>query len=276
MSKTIARMLSGVVKAATFWQRPMRRSNTLLRVSNALHQYHAVETRAGPISFLSTHPQALDYPSTLLTREPDTIAWLDQLNPGDVLWDIGANVGGYALYGARRGATVWAFEPAPASFAALSENVRINHAGERIWAVSVALGGSTGIARLAMQSTNPGSVSHSLGDSHVGYNQAAISFTVDEFRSFFALAQPTHIKLDVDGIEPDILVGAVKTMSDPAFRSLLVETDEADTDRNHRITAATAAAGLFLKTRGEPDGCGTCNVIFERAERRDDPAAQCS
>jgi hypothetical protein len=35
---------------------------------------------------------------TMLTRQPATIAWIDGFRPDGVFWDVGANIGVYALY----------------------------------------------------------------------------------------------------------------------------------------------------------------------------------
>ena len=35
---------------------------------------------------------------TVLTKELDTIGWIDEFDEGSVFWDIGANVGVYSLY----------------------------------------------------------------------------------------------------------------------------------------------------------------------------------
>ncbi|MBR9970258.1 FkbM family methyltransferase [Magnetospirillum sulfuroxidans] len=263
MSKTFAKAIAGLASALTCWQRPMRQANTLLRVSNLLQRRHSVQTNAGPVHFLSTHPQALDYPSSLLTREPDTITWLDQLSADSVLWDIGANVGAYALYAARRGATVWAFEPAPASFAALSENVRINRLDDHISALPLAVAGKNGIDYLAMASTNPGSVMHSVG-AEAPFRQSVLCVTVDDFIRSSGAPAPTHIKLDVDGIEPDILEGALATLAAPSFQSLLVEMDAEDTPRNATIVAILGRAGLKLIQMG-PISHQSRNGIFARA-----------
>lgn len=49
------------------------------------------------------------------------------LNPGDVVFDVGANIGMASLFFSQRcpGISVYAFEPAPAPFAALAENVKL-------------------------------------------------------------------------------------------------------------------------------------------------------
>jgi hypothetical protein len=42
------------------------------------------------------------------------------------------------------------------------------------------------------------------------------------------LPLPTHIKLDVDGIEPLILAGASETLSSTKLKSVMVEVDESN------------------------------------------------
>lgn len=59
----------------------------------------------------------------------ETAVFLDSVAPGDVVVDIGANVGYYTLLASRRvgpEGRVYAFEPDPVSFGFLERNVRLN------------------------------------------------------------------------------------------------------------------------------------------------------
>ena len=57
--------------------------------------------------------------------------------------------------------------------------------------------------------------------AHVGrLKQAALLFTVDDFIVRFAPRFPTHIKIDVDGLEAQILEGARNTLADTRLKSL--------------------------------------------------------
>src|ERR671932_123659 len=54
-----------------------------------------------------------------VAKEPWTVRWLERsLRDGDVLYDVGANVGAYSLIAAALGAQVVAIEPAYANYAA--------------------------------------------------------------------------------------------------------------------------------------------------------------
>ena len=37
-----------------------------------------------------------------MSKEPDSLKWIDRMEPGSIFWDIGANIGTLTLYAARR------------------------------------------------------------------------------------------------------------------------------------------------------------------------------
>jgi FkbM family methyltransferase len=272
MSKRYGKMLAGVVAGLTAPQHPWRRADTRLKIANALAQRHEVATRHGPLVFVTTHPEALQYPRELLGREPETIDWIDGFETPCRFWDIGANVGAYALYAALRpDIAVLAFEPAPASYAALCRNVEANGSGERIQAYCLALSGRTRLGSLNMSATNAGNSFNSFESTEdcfgkpldIKFRQAMIGFAIDDFRRQFSLAPPNYVKIDVDGVEEEILAGAAETLADPALRSVLVELEAADTIRNARIVERLERAGFVISLRGA-NHAGSANAIFTR------------
>jgi len=46
------------------------------------------------------------------------------ISPGDVVLDIGANIGVFTLYAAKQGAQVYAYEPMPSTYGVLQQNVK--------------------------------------------------------------------------------------------------------------------------------------------------------
>ena len=58
------------------------------------------------------------------------------------------------------------------------------------------------------------------------HRQPILSFSLDELIDRFSIDRPNHIKLDVDGIEYDILKGAGQTLSDENLKTIIVETEE--------------------------------------------------
>ncbi|UPY39170.1 FkbM family methyltransferase [Sediminicoccus sp. KRV36] len=242
MSRSIARFLSGLVLAGTRPMRPRRAAATRALVAETLLQRVTVETPAGPVWVECPSARALHDPQGFGQDEPETVAWIMALPAGSVLWDIGANIGLYSLLAARRGLPVLAFEPSASSFAAMVRNIEINGFDDRIAAYCLAFAERTALVTLNMASTAAGHSMHSIEAREGGFRQAVPGFALDDFMAHFAPTPPDAIKLDVDGIEPAILRGAMTTLG-RHVREVLVEID-----------GANAAAG----GNGIPEILGAC------------------
>lgn len=193
-------------------------------------------------------------------KEPETIDWIQTFfRPGDVYYDIGANVGAYALVAAKRfrgDVQVYAFEPSYPTFKQLCTNVVINDCQDCITPLQVALSDQTGIAVLNYSSLVPGSALHALGEAcdykgdkfRPAVKQPVLAFALDDLIRQFALSPPAHIKLDVDGIELSILRGAEKTLASTVLRSVLVEILEGDA-HSMEVVSFLERCGLTLHSK---------------------------
>ena len=85
-----------------------------------------VSTKHGDVMFTMYGETTEFRVRTLLTKEPETLAWIDTFQKGEVFWDIGANIGVYGLYAARNGMRVQMFEPSPVNHWLLTRNVEVN------------------------------------------------------------------------------------------------------------------------------------------------------
>lgn len=236
----------------------------------------------------SLHPTIrLDYPraSLLLSisspidigrarachKEPETVRWLEEhLRPGDVLYDVGANVGAYSLIAAHVGKgtiQVHSFEPSFATYAQLCRNVIFNNFAGSIHPHLFALNKVTGPNTFQYTSLVGGASLHSIGvpkySSTVVYEQLVLGFSIDDLVHQFGFPQPTHIKLDVDGIELDILRGAEKTLSSPVLRSVIMEVEEAS-DENLVKRLLLQNAGLHAVEQASHGGGRFGNIIYSR------------
>jgi 31-O-methyltransferase len=61
------------------------------------------------------------------------------ISPGDVVLDIGANIGVFTLYAAKQGAQVYAYEPMPATYGVLQQNVKAHGLGRLVHTRNVGL-----------------------------------------------------------------------------------------------------------------------------------------
>ena len=201
-------------------------------------------------------------------KEPETIAWIEaSVRRGDVLYDIGANVGAYSLVADRQmegEGRVYAFEPGFSTYPTLVRNVFLNHCEGRVVPLSVALADTSALLPITYSTLEAGGAMHSFGAEGDGQPwQLVVSFALDEMRERFRLEQPNHIKLDVDGAELLVLRGARATLADPAFRSLLVEVTESQPE-TAEIVALAEAAGLELRSRHFHARSGVSNFVFVR------------
>ena len=71
----------------------------------------------------------------IFRKEPITITWMDNMKPGEIVIDIGANVGMYSLMSSvSRGTKVYAFEPEASNYNLLCHNIRLNNVADKVTA----------------------------------------------------------------------------------------------------------------------------------------------
>lgn len=217
-----------------------------------------IPTPRGNIKFYSIDELPLWRAHSLLTKEPETIEWIDGFEDNDVFWDIGANIGVYTLYaGITQNIQVFAFEPSAPNYMLLNKNIEFNNLSKSIKAFCLAFTDTTCLDELKMQNTNFGGALSSFGVpiDHNGktfkpnFLQGMLGFSIDSFVEIFSLPFPTHIKIDVDGIEDRIVSGAQKTFADRRLKSLSIELDANRSEFTTKIVTNIEQAGLKLKSR---------------------------
>ena len=152
------------------------------------------------------------------TYDPEVAAYLRaHVRPGARCFDVGANVGVYALQFARwagRTGRVVAFEPNPLAAATLGEHVRMNHLQGRVRIVQAAVADLPGVRTFHMAEAD--------GMSRLGQPNPEIAArtrpvpvqvtTIDAYCSADA-APPDWLMIDVEGFEFAVLSGARRTIA---------------------------------------------------------------
>lgn len=264
MSRSIARLIAGAVRAGVAPLSRRQRHRVVARVvENLMHDNLAqVDTARGPLKLLQMRSAfTASAVARFHTDEPETLAWIDGFRPGDVFWDIGANIGLYALYAALgRDVRVLAFEPSGWNFGVLVEHIELNRLGDRVSPFCVALGDRNGIGELFMSQTGAGHGGNTLDAAQnqfesftPAFRQAVLAFSIDGFRATYDLPAPTHVKIDVDGIEGEIVAGAAATL--PHVSSILIEVQgrvagEGLAPLEARLAAAGLVEDVPFRTRG--------------------------
>jgi FkbM family methyltransferase len=201
----------------------------------------------------------------LLTKQQQTIAWIETFAPDSVFWDIGANIGSYALYAALRpDMRVAAFEPAAVNYFLLAANCELNGFGERMDCLQIGVGQGRGLGHLELSQFAP---AHSFsfrakGRHPAGSRQACIVASMDELIRDYGLPCPTYVKIDVPAMTDGIIEGAAATLQRPELRELHIEASQTSKG-GRRIVELLANAGFAI--RGEHTHGDTTDLTFVRS-----------
>ncbi len=178
--------------------------------------------RRGGICWDLDLSEGIDFSIYLLGAfEPGTAKTLQELvKPGDVVFDIGANIGAHTLRLAQSvgpAGKVYAFEPADFAFAKLKRNLALNPELEL----------RTSPQQLLLAATLSQEVEHeiyaswplgtvdSVHPKHRGRlvsTKHAVVETLDGFAEKHGIARLDLIKMDVDGHELSVLRGGLQTL----------------------------------------------------------------
>jgi FkbM family methyltransferase len=130
------------------------------------------------------------------------------LEPGMVVWDIGANVGLYTLcssFGVGASGRVYAFEPMPENLTHLRAHLELNGI-ENVEIESKAVIDRETVVRMK-QGDSP-----SEWHLDTGGEYAVQSIALDSWLARSAARRPHVLKIDVEGAEVAVLRGAVDTL----------------------------------------------------------------
>jgi FkbM family methyltransferase len=128
-----------------------------------------------------------------------------QPDKDDIVIDVGAHTGTYAIRLAKKAKLVIAVEPHPSTFQVLKYNIKLNCL-DNVLAVNVGLGKKNGIMYI---------------DDKKGYGLTKLRnvgkkivkvYTLDSLMSNFKIHKLDWLKIDTEGMEYDILQGASKTL----------------------------------------------------------------
>ncbi len=269
MSKKVAKSICFITDLITFPMKKNRRAETKAQTSEFLAVNIPVETKKGELLFYTNTQRSYYYPWFFYQDEPETLTWIDNFENGSCFWDIGANIGIFSLYAALNSSiNVQAFEPSASSYAVLNKNIEINHLNNNIDAYCLAFCGDTKLDYLNMENTEAGHSMHGFGTTINAYDQeiktnfrqSSIGFSVDDFCSLFNPTFPNYIKIDVDGIELEIIKGAKRLLNSESLISVMVELmGEFDSTRNKNIVNEMRSHGFHPMPKSYPSAR---NVVF--------------
>lgn len=151
---------------------------------------------------------------------------LEHLEPDDIAYDIGANIGVVSLLLALHRPTgsgrVHSFEPEPTNHERLRRNIELNGLADRVAAHRPALGAEEGEAELFVR-PGAGEGRHSMAASKGAKGSIRVPMS-----TLFAFARacgeaPDFLKIDVEGAEGLVLAGMEGLLPDHRPREIFLE-----------------------------------------------------
>ncbi len=179
----------------------------------------------------------------------DRIFW--SLRKGDIAVDCGANIGHYTALMARRGATVYAFEPNPDAFAVLAERFashpHVHCFHQAVWVEE------TEVRLYLHENATADPVAWSTGSSllpdkgNVNRETFVTVAAIDLDAFLRRLGHPVQLlKMDIEGAETKVLRRLIESGTTQSIGHVLVETHD---DKFDELKAETDAMRNMIVAR---------------------------
>ena len=220
------------------WQQILQKSIDRYKSKNILVSKNPEKS----IKFYTPSLLASFRAKTIFTKEPDTIDWLNKNGSKDnCLFDIGANLGIYSIYYAKKfDAKVFSFEPSFKNLELLARNISLNALQENVSVISNPLADKFLVSKYYQGDFKAGAAEASFDNKRfmeeqeienkqinvdkekIFYNTLGIS--IDNLIDKNLIDFPKLIKIDVDGNEIEILEGCKNLLKRDKKISILIET----------------------------------------------------
>ncbi len=144
------------------------------------------------------------------------------LQPQDVFFDIGANIGSYSILASGHcKATTFCFEPIPSTYNALQKNIVVNNIEHLVIAKNIGIGDKeTELTFTKSMDT----VNHVLSESDTVVNIETIKVKVITADSLLSeIDCPALVKIDVEGFETSVLNGMTSILNNQTLKAIIIE-----------------------------------------------------
>lgn len=174
-------------------------------------------------------------------EEECTKFWTKLASDATIIFDVGANIGLYALIAAtvHPDATIHAFEPTPEVLEVFRRNIELNHLNN-IRLREVAIGTNSSIGYLQYCTGNSG---HNEGMNFVtpdprNQNDLQVqTVSIDDYCHQHGIDYIDLMKMDIEGGEYNALMGASRYLEDQAIGCIFMELTEWAAQRYGHTTA---------------------------------------
>lgn len=168
------------------------------------------------------------------TKEEETLAWLklfsqNEFNSAEVLVDVGANIGVYSLYwlSLRTSSKCISCEPLPANYNLLKKNIALNGFGNRVKIITNPIYSIITKGKFDVADYRPGSSGSQFKPILKGQPDNPLVSQALKLDEIVKDKNQTHIlKIDIDGLDYEVLKGGTEFLSSKSLLSILIESSE--------------------------------------------------
>lgn len=148
--------------------------------------------------------------------EQEEIGLLSQMVVDDrpIILDIGANIGWHSISWAKARPTskIFAFEPDPETYTLLQRNISRNRLSQQIFPIPKALSNQPGTLPFFQSKDNAYSSLKNTQRREITNQILVPVTTIDEFVETYQLEHISLIKIDVEGLETQVIQGSLSTL----------------------------------------------------------------
>jgi FkbM family methyltransferase len=274
----MSKLIKGAVKSAiTGTIRAINKTDTgryfFNRVVSTAMEQSAEVSHAGLKLKFATPNGLCDWRArTFATKEPETLEWIENMKEGSTLWDIGANVGLYSVYAAKkRNCKVYAFEPSIFNVELLARNIEMNDLVKQICIIPIPLSDKSGASNMQLTTTEWGGALSTF-DQDFGWDGKAIKkvfefqtigLSMEDAANLLNIPTPEYIKIDVDGLEHFILKGGKSVLS--KINEILIEVNDDFLEQADQCREVLTECGLFMKEKKHSEIIASNTQGFENS-----------
>lgn len=209
--------------------------------------------------------------STEHHKEDNIKEYIDSISNDKVFYDLGANLGWFALYAANKGLTTYAFEVDKSNFQGLTENLNNNPHLNNIFTFNKGIADKKQIVNLRIRDPRIGAHHKTLdlpdycGQPNIINSNHIEVVEVDSLDNIIEennLPFPDHLKVDIDGSEYAFIMGSPKVLS--YAQSLVIEL-VTNNDYYDKIISILEDNNFILSTIYDiPNEKNLKNIVFTK------------
>ena len=222
--------------------------------------------------------------NTFFTKEPETLEWIDSFKGEKIIfWDIGANIGLYSLYAAIKhpNIEIVSFEPSVNNLRILSRNIYKNNFFKQIKIFQLPLSEQENtFSNMNEMEFIEGWSMSTFGESKdfegsifkPNHAYKLFGTNINYLLDKKILKFPNYIKIDVDGIEHKILLGANNHLKNNDLKSLSIELNENYDEQFNSVNNLMIKNNFTIKQRKQgkiqkdQKFLKTFNFIFDKIQ----------